>query len=408
MHTISNVARFMLFCLMLSLSIAACGSAGSSGGAASDQTIVIGSTLPLSGGLAPVGALLKAAYQSAVNDANAAGGIAFNGGKAKISLVILDNTSDPETATNQATTLYLKDNAVALLGPFNPPLTIAVSQVAERLQRPLISSVTPIEAWLAGRPSGWKYAWDVFFDENQQSNLIFQMSNLTTTNKKIALFTDTEQDGITQGNLWQQKAPQFGYTITYHATFPVGTTNFSSQINAAKAADAQVLVAQMVPPDEIALWKQMKSLNYHPIIADAEKGSSVSTWPQALGPVAEGALCTNFWSSSIGYPGTSKVVAEAVSAGYKANSEYSGFVAGYSITQVLLDALTRAGSIDPTKLNTAIGQTDKTYTLGPIKFGSNNADAIPAILVQWQNGNTAQVYPKVSDATLEAPARGLA
>ena len=78
-----------------------------------------------------------------------------------------------------------------------------------------------------------------------------------------------------------------------------------------------------------------------------------------------------------------------------------------TITQILLDALTKAGSTDPSKLNTAIGQTDKTYTLGPIKFGANHADAIPAIMMQWQNGHSVQVYPKGSGSNIESPIPGL-
>jgi len=406
MRTIYKVAWSTLFSALLALSIAACGGAGS--GAGGSQAVVIGATLPLSGPLAAVGPILKSAYQAAVDDANAAGGIQVNGAKAKINLVILDNTSDANLASSQASTLYLQDNAVALLGPFTPPLTIAVSNVAERLKRPLIATTTPVEAWLAGRPSGWQYSWNIFFDESQQTNLVFQTANLTTTNKRVALFTDTEQDGVTMGKLWLQKAPQYGYTIAYHAVFPVGTTNFSSQIAAAKAANAQVLISQMIPPDATALWKQMKSLSYSPIVAEAEKGASTSTWPQGLGPVAEGALITGFWSKSLGYPGTNDLIAKAVKAGYTNGNEQSGFVAGYSITQVLQDAIVRANSTDPAQLNTAIGQTDKTYTLGTIKFGSNHADAIPAIMLQWQKNNTVQVYPQVSGVAFQAPAQGLA
>lgn len=405
MRTMYKVTWSLLFSTLLALSIAACGGAGF--GASGNQTVVIGATLPLTGQLSAVGPILKAAYQSAVDDANAAGGIEVNGTKTKINLVILDNTSDPNMASSQASTLYLQDNAVALLGPFTPPLTIAVSNVAERLKRPLISTATPVEAWLTGRPSGWHYAWNVFFDENQQTSLIFQTANLTTTNKRVALFTDTEQDGIVMGKLWQQKAPQYGYTIVYHAVFPVGTTNFSSQIAAAKAANAQVLISQMIPPDATALWKQMKSLSYSPIVAEADKGASTSTWPQGLGQVAEGALVPGFWSQSLGYPGTSDLIAKAVKAGITNSNEQSGFVAGYSITQVLMDAMVRANSTDPDKLNTAIGQTDKTYALGPIKFGTNNADAIPAIMLQWQNAKTVQVYPQVSGSTFQAPPKGL-
>ena len=406
MPTICKVGQSILFCALLMASIAACGGAG--GGAGSSQTIVVGATLPLTGPLAAVGVILKAAYQAAVDDANAAGGIKVNGTQEKINLVILDNASDSNTASSQATTLYLQNNAVALLGPFTPPLVIPVSDVAEKVKRPLISSVAPVEAWLAARPSGWNYSWDVFFDENQQTNLIFQTANLTTTNKRIALFTDTEQDGITMGKLWLQKAPQFGYTVAYHAAFPVGTTNFSSQIAAAKAADAQVLIAQMTPPDAIALWKQMKSLNYHPLVAEGEKGAATTTWTQGLGSVGEGALISQFWSQSLNYPGDSALIAKAKQAGFNATIEIAGFIAGYSISQVLFDAINSANSTDPTALTTAIGKTNKTYPVGHIQFASNHADAIPALMLQWQNGDTVQVYPPVSGVTLEAPAKGLA
>src|SRR5260221_8730609 len=322
MRSINKVAWSMLFSTFLALSIAACGAAG--GGAASNQPVVIGATLPLTGPLSAVGPILKAAYQAAVDDVNAAGGIEVNGTQAKIQLVVLDNASDPNTASSQATTLYLQDNAVALLGPFTPPLTISVSNVAERLKRPLIATATPVEAWLAGRPTGWQYSWDVFFDENQQTNLVFQTANLTTTNKRVALFTDTEQDG---------------YTIVYHAVFPVGATNFSSQIAASKAANAQVLISQMIPTDATALWKHMKSLSYNPIVAEGEKGASTSTCPQGLGSVAEGIIITGFWSKSLGYPGTSDLVAKSHKAGFTASAETSGFVAGYSITQGLLGTI---------------------------------------------------------------------
>jgi branched-chain amino acid transport system substrate-binding protein len=405
MRTICNVARCIILFSLLAISIAAC---GGSGGATGSQTIVIGATLPLTGPLASVGVILKAGYQQAINDANAAGGIEVQGTKMQLKFAVLDNESDQTKASDQANTLYLQDNAVALLGPFTPPQTIVVSNVAERVQRPLISTATPVEAWLSGRPSGWKYSWDVFFDENQQTQLAFQTANLTKTNKRVALFTDTEQDGITMGKLWLQKAPQFGYQVVYHASFPVGTTNFSSQIAAARAANAQVLITQMTTPDAIALWKQMKSLNYHPVTAEGEKGAATTSWFQALGAVGEGTLITNIWNKHAGYPGTSDLITKANNAGFHADIEINGFVAGYSITQVLLDAIQRANSTDPAKINTAIGQTNKTYTLGPLRFDSDHADPIPPIMLQWQHNQSVQVYPPVSGTTLEAPTPGLA
>jgi branched-chain amino acid transport system substrate-binding protein len=85
MRTTCNVARCLLLFTLLALSIAACGGNGG-GGATGSQTIVIGTTLPLTGPLASVGVILKAAYQAAIDDANAAGGIDVQGTKQKINL----------------------------------------------------------------------------------------------------------------------------------------------------------------------------------------------------------------------------------------------------------------------------------------------------------------------------------
>ena len=66
-------------------------------------------------------------------------------------------------------------------------------------------------------------------------------------NKRVALFTDTAEDGAAMGALWESQAPKYGYTIAYQAQFPVGTTDFSQFIQKAKDADADVMIAQVDP-----------------------------------------------------------------------------------------------------------------------------------------------------------------
>ena len=61
----------------------------------------------------------------------------------------------------------------------------------------------------------------------------FQASDLIDTNKKVVLFTDTEEDGVVMGKLWEENAPKFGYTIVSREMFPVVQANFSSQVAAA-------------------------------------------------------------------------------------------------------------------------------------------------------------------------------
>ena len=67
--------------------------------AQSDKPIVIGSTLPLTGPLQTLGAIVREANEQAVADVNAAGGIKIDGKMRKVEYKVLDNKSDPNLVT---------------------------------------------------------------------------------------------------------------------------------------------------------------------------------------------------------------------------------------------------------------------------------------------------------------------
>jgi len=297
---------------------------------------------------------------------------------------------------------------VALLGSATPPLNIPLSVVADQLKRPLVTSFAPIRAWLSGRPSGWRYGWDTSPDEVHQCDVFYQAANLARTNHRVALFTDTEQDGIVMGGLCPQRAPKFGYKIAYHASFAVGTTNFSSQIAAAQAAHAQVLIAQITPPDAITLWKQIKALSYRPLIALCAKGADTGGWRRGIGKLAEGTMTGDFWSPSMGFPQSRRFVARYAKQLGGITPDLSAIVAAYSVARVLFDALVAARSKDPMAINTALARTHKTYPLGPIAFGPDHTHPLLWVIDQWQGANTVRVFPTGKGAArIEVPPPGL-
>jgi len=377
--------------------------AGTAARASGDVTV--GASLPLTGPLAPFGPTLRMGYQKAIDEVNAAGGLKLSDGRHNVKLVVLDNKSDPNSAANEARTLYLQNGAVALLGAATPPLTIPLSKVAEQVHRPFVTSVTPVRAWLTGGP--YKWSWDFFFDELQMTQRQFQASSLVKTDKKVVLFTDTEEDGVVMGKLWTANAPKFGYTIVAHESFPVGTTDFSKYIADAKTKGAQVLIAQMIPPDAIALWKQMKAANYQPQTAFCEKCSNNGAWGKALGKLANGTSEAEWWVPEAGFPQSAAFLAIAKKLGGR-SSDVSVVVAAYTAAKILFDAIARAGSTDAAKVNAAIGQTNKTYPLGPAKFAADHHASTPIYATQWQNGQTYLIYPRLKGAhKLLAPVPGL-
>ncbi len=360
---------------------------GCSGSGAAGDEIVIGTSVPLTGPLGTMGTPVSQGYQAAVDEINAAGGVEFGGAKHKIKLVIQDNASDPAKAAAQAKDLVLTSKAVALLGPVTPPLSIPEAVVADQLKVPFLTSITPIRAFGGAAPEGWNYAWDVFFDELQMTQTQFQASDLIETNKKVVLFTDTEEDGVVMGKLWEENAPKFGYEIVARETFAVDNANFSSQVADAKAKGADIVIAQVIPPEAIGILKEMKAQGYDPKAIFMEKGGNTGNFVNITGGLGLGVMAANWFAEGMGLADEKKFIDAYAKTIGGINSDLGILVCGYSITYVLADAIKAAGGTDAAKLSEAIGKTNGDYAIGHIQFTEGHSAPLKVIQTQWDSNN---------------------
>jgi branched-chain amino acid transport system substrate-binding protein len=381
---------------------------GTAGSSSSGAAIVIGATLSLTGSLDVFGPPLEAGYEQEIADVNAAGGIAIGGTKEKLKLVVLDNDSNASTASSQASELVLKDHAVALLGDATPQIVMTTAQVAEQLHVPFLTSLMPVEAFANGDKTGWQYSWDIFYDEQQQAADAAKALASVPSNKKVVLFTDSEPDGVVERPLYEAAFKADGLDVVGDYTFPVGTTDFASFIADAKAKGAQLLAGQLALADGVTLWKQLKSFGFRPQAAFLADASDADSWWQSLGSLAQGTLSEGYWSPSQASSGQLATIAPTLGKKYMGNPDYAAAAVAYAAAQVLTDALARAGSTNPAKLNTAISQTDAQTTAGLIKFSQSTHTAItPYYITQWQSGKLVQVQPLASGATFDVPTAGL-
>ncbi|MGB3911588.1 MAG: ABC transporter substrate-binding protein [Pseudolysinimonas sp.] len=401
--------RTRVLAVPIALAVALGASACTAEAEGSAEPITIGATLPLTGPLQAFGTSLQTGYQLAIDEVNEAGGISIDGNAREIELVVQDNASASDTASEQARDLVLDAGAVALLGPATPPLSIPVSVVAEQLQIPTVITITPIQAWKGGAPEGWNWSFDLFFDEVQMTDTQFQAADLVETNKKVALFTDQEEDGIVMGGLWSDKAESFGYEIVAHEQFPVGNTNFSSQVAEAKAAGADVVIAQVIPPDGIALLREMKAQGYDPQVVFLEKAGNTGGYPGLSDGLADGVLAANWFAAGMGLDREQEFIDEFSATTGGVNSDLGTIVYGYTAAKVLLDAIAAAGSIDPEAIRDAIAETDATYPAGEIAFDDGHAAALPAVQTQWVGSDQVLVLDADGAAAepIQAPVPGL-
>jgi branched-chain amino acid transport system substrate-binding protein len=161
----------------------------------------------------------------------------------------------------------------------------------------------------------------------------------------------------------------------------------------------------MDPPDAVSLFKQMKSLGYAPKIGIVAKAGDFVSWVNALGHIAEGSLLEAVWLPSWNYPGTAHIEA-TLGKKFDNLGDLGTATAAYSVVQVMINAFKRAGSTDPTKVNSALASTNLTTAYGLVHFAKNHTSTMRFAVAQWQGTKTIPVWPTVKGAKLEFPMAG--
>ena len=164
--------------------------------------------------------------------------------------------------------------------------------------------------------------------------------------------------------------------------------------------------------DAILFAKTMKALDYKPpmLIGD-DSGFSDAAFISSVGDIAQGAI--NRSAFDIGKPGS---VAHGVNALYKAKrgadlDDTSGRAMQGFLT--LVDAINRAGSTEPAKIQAALKATDlkpNQLMMGynGVKFDDKGNNVLAsALLIQLQGKGYVSVWPTANaSGKLELPYKG--
>ncbi len=113
--------------------------------AAEVSVIKVGALLPLTGGDAINGQSQQQAHELAIEEINAAGGIACMNG-AKLEMVYGDSQGKPEAGNSETERLITKEGVVAVMGAFHTGVTLTASEVAERYEVPFIVPNSDVSA----------------------------------------------------------------------------------------------------------------------------------------------------------------------------------------------------------------------------------------------------------------------
>ncbi|MEO6839919.1 MAG: ABC transporter substrate-binding protein [Bradyrhizobium sp.] len=405
----------MRFKHVLGLLCAASISAALAGPAlAQDKTVKIGAVFPLSGNAASAGVHAKAALETVMDIINNAhpelgnfplaknAGLAGLGG-AKVEVVFADNQGSPATGQNQTLRLITEEKVVALTGAYQSGITLTASAIAEKYGIPFVNGES-VAANLTERGFKWFFrvtpvASDfakIYYDFLQD----MKAAGVKTDN--VALVHDNTEYGTSVASVITSAFKDKGVSISQDIAYAVNATDVQSQVLQLKEKKPDVVIMIAYTSDAILYQKTMQALDYKPpmIIAD-DSGYSDPSFIKAVGKISQGVFNRSSWS--VGAPGSPTAI---IADMYKKKSgdemddtaarEMQGFF-------VLCEAIDRAGSTDPAKIQAALKATDlkpDQLMIGykGVKFDDKGQNILAAgVMIQLQDGeNYVTVWPKSS------------
>lgn len=369
---------------------------------AAENEIVIGAPISLTGPLAGDGKEQKWAYEQAVADINAGGGLDVGGKKLPVRLVVADDESSEGKVASALENLIKVQNVDVLLSTHSGPMNIAGAIVAEKYKKfYMITTCFPFE-W---QPLKAKYSALFFFHPGPGAEVPFEIWDKLPADQKPktpALVAEDSPDGKGFGGAFVAAAEKHGYTFAVNDPWAIGATDYSALITKLKAANVDAMLVFGSPSDTITLLRQMKELGFSVPYFHGWKGTWTGEFHDTLGPDSDYIMTDGFWSASYPYTG-SKDLGDRFEAEFKKDSVTVG--AFYANAQVLMRAITKAGSTDADKIHDAIfNQEFKDTVVGDLKFDETGFALIPSVATQWWQGKHQLIYPNGSWTYKPAPA----
>lgn len=381
---------------------------------AQDKAVKIGVILPMSGGTASIGAHAKAALDVATDIINNAhpelgnfplaknAGLSGLGG-AKVEVIIADNQGNPATGQNQALRLITEEKVAALFGSYQSGVTLTSSAIAEKYGVPFLNSES-VAANLTERGFKWFFRTTPIATDFAKIYVDF-LADIKAQGAKtdnVALVHDNTEYGTSVANTIAGAFKEKGQPIALDVAYPVNATDLQGQVLQLKDKKPDVVIMISYTSDAILFAKTMQSLDYKPAVLLADDaGYSDPSFTKAVGKISQGVFNRSSWV--VGPSGSpSAIIADMYKkkSGEDMDDTVARQMQGFF---VLADAIDRAGSTEPAKIQAALKATDlkpEQLMIGykGVKFDDKGQNILASgAIIQLQDGeNYVAVWPKAN------------
>jgi len=257
------------------------------------KSVNIGVVQPLSGANAQFGINSRNGIQLVADEINNAGGIKALGG-AKINLIVADATSTPTTAGNVAQRLITQNEVTAILGAFASSLTIAISDVTERRDIPLLTMSFADQ--ITGR--GFKNVFQVVAKASVIGKAQFDYTMAIAQAAgakidKIAIMYEDTAYGTAQANGLRAGAKAANVQLVMDDAYPLGITDTTPLINKLRASGAQAVFPVSYLNDSLLIIRTMRQQKINIPAIGGAAGYVIPDFEKGLGEFSENVLSVN-------------------------------------------------------------------------------------------------------------------
>ena len=388
------------------------------------ETVKIGVIYPLTGNAASAGQSAKDAVDLGAEIVNTAhpelkalplgptAGLPNLGG-AKIVLDEADHQGNPQVGQQQTLRLITENHVAAMLGSYHSSVTLVATAVAERQGIPYLVA-NSVALNITSRSFKWTFRTGPIAPDFAKAYTEF-LTDLKKSGKKIdniAVVNENTDYGSSVAASILEAAKAADIKVAAQIAYNANSSDVSAQVLQLKTLQPDAVIFISYTADAILYFKTMRNLDYlPPIIIGDDAGFSDPTFIPNVGDLAQGAI--NRSAFDIGKPGSNSfIINQMFKAKYGRDLDDTSarWMQGFF---VLADAINRAGSSEPDKIQAALKATDlkpDQLMIGyrGVKFDDTGQNTLSATyLIQLQGKEYVSVWPaNRATATLQWPMKG--
>ena len=374
------------------------------------NTIILGSSISLTGKYATNGLHTQRGYDYAVKMINDNGGVTVEGKSYNLAVKYYDDESTPARGAQLAERLIQQDGVEYMLGPYSSGMTKAIAPVSEKFGVPMVEAEGASRSLFT---QGYKYLFAVLSTSEQYLATAIDMAAAKSDDPskvRVAMAFEGDPFSMDVRAGVVDKIEQYGMQVVIDDQLPADLSDMSTTLTKVKALRPDILVISGHSKGAATAARQIDEMkvNVNMIaLTHCEAAKVQEKFPKA----SDGFLCPTQWVESLSKSDPMFGSASEWNAGFKA--DYPSYTSvPYQSAQasaavyVWKEAFEAANSFDKDAVRDAIAATEMETFYGDIKFSENGNNIAKPMFIRQIDANGVyhliesadqMIYPRYVD-----------